>query len=64
MEAWKRSMAAHASQARTRNYVEFQLNRAVLNGRRCGVDFALPLFPNDSLVVASLAQLGRAARRF
>ncbi len=64
MEAWKQAMAAHVSQAQTRNYLEFQLDRAVLNGRRCGVDFAMPLFPNDPLVVASLAQLGRAARHF
>jgi LmbE family N-acetylglucosaminyl deacetylase len=64
MEAWKNAMAAHASQAQTRNYLEFQLDRARLNGRRCGVDFAMPLFPNDPLVVASLTQLGRAARRF
>jgi LmbE family N-acetylglucosaminyl deacetylase len=64
MKAWKQAMAAHASQTQTRNYLEFQLDRAVLNGRRCSVDFAMPLFPNDPLVVSSLAQLGRAARHF
>ncbi len=51
MEAWKQAMAAHAWQAQTRNYLGFQLARAALNGRRCGVDFAMPLFPNDPLVV-------------
>lgn len=64
MEAWEKSMGAHASQAQTRNYVEFQLTRATLNGRRCGVDFAMPLFPNDPIVVSSLARLGHGARRF
>jgi LmbE family N-acetylglucosaminyl deacetylase len=64
MESWRQAMAAHASQAKTRNYVEFQLERAKLNGLRCEVDFALPLFLNDPLVVTSLAQLGRSARRF
>jgi LmbE family N-acetylglucosaminyl deacetylase len=64
MEAWKQAMAAHASQAQTRDYLQFQLDRAVLNGRRCGVDSAMPLFPNDPLVVNSLTQLGRAARHF
>jgi len=64
METWGKAMAAHASQAQTRNYIEFQLNRAALNGKRCGVDFAMPLFPNDPLVLASLTQLGRAARHF
>ena len=57
-------MRAHASQARTRDYLAFQLDRAVLNGRRCGVDCAIPLFPNDPLVFPSLAELGRAARHF
>ena len=64
MAAWKRAMTAHASQAQTRNYIELQLARAALNGQRCGVNFAMPLFPNDPLLLASLTELGRAARRF
>jgi hypothetical protein len=57
-------MAAHASQLQTRNYVEVQLARARVNGSRCGVSAAIPLFPNDPLVFDSLAALGRSARRF
>lgn len=62
--AWVASMEAHASQIKTRNYSELQLARAQLNGSRCGVEHAIPLFPNDPLVVDSLEQINRTARRF
>jgi LmbE family N-acetylglucosaminyl deacetylase len=61
---WTAAMAAHDSQMRTRNYVELQLTRARVNGLRAGVEYAVVLFPNDALVVDSLATLERAARRF
>jgi len=61
---WTSAMEAHASQMRTRNYVELQLTRARLNGLRCGVGHAIALFPADPMVVNSLAQLGRGARQF
>lgn len=64
MESWTRSMEAHTSQSKTRNYVELQLTRARVNGLRCGSEHAIALFPNDPLVVSSLTQLGRSARRF
>jgi N-acetylglucosamine malate deacetylase 1 len=64
VETWKAAMTAHASQMRTRNYVELQITRARLNGLRAGVEHAIPLFPADALVVDSLAVLERAARRF
>lgn len=62
--AWTASMEAHASQLKTRNYVELQLTRARLNGLRAGVEHALPLFPSDAIVVNALSVLERAARRF
>jgi N-acetylglucosamine malate deacetylase 1 len=61
---WTAAMEAHASQARTRNYVELQLTRAHLWGLRAGVDHATALFPNDPLVLDSLAPVGRGVRRF
>jgi LmbE family N-acetylglucosaminyl deacetylase len=61
---WIRAMEAHASQLRTRNYVELQVTRARLNGLRAGVEHAVPLFPSDPPLVGSLAALERAARRF
>jgi len=62
--AWTAAMEAHASQAQTRDYVELQLTRARLRGLRAGVGHAIALFPNDPLVLDSLAQVNRSARRF
>jgi N-acetylglucosamine malate deacetylase 1 len=62
--AWTSAMAAHASQVRALNYIEFQLARARLNGLRAGTGHAIALFPNDPLVLDSLAQLSLGARRF
>ena len=62
--AWTASMEAHATQLRTRNYVELQLARARVLGLRAGVEYAQSLYPNDPLIFDSLAPLTRAARRF
>ncbi|HEY0946144.1 MAG TPA: PIG-L family deacetylase [Opitutaceae bacterium] len=64
MSAWKAAMEAHASQMKTRNYVELQLARARVHGLRAGVEHAIALFPSDPLVIDSLSQLGKSARRF
>jgi LmbE family N-acetylglucosaminyl deacetylase len=62
--AWIAAMKSHASQLRTRDYVEFQLTRARLHGLSAGVEYAQPLFPASPPLVGSLAGLERAARRF
>ena len=62
--AWTAAMEVHASQAQARNYVELQLTRARLLGLRAGIGHAIALFPNDPLVLDSLAQVRRSARRF
>ena len=64
MKRWIRAMSAHASQMKTRNYVEMQVARARLNGLRAGRESATPLFPADPLVVTSLSALDRGARQF
>jgi LmbE family N-acetylglucosaminyl deacetylase len=64
ISAWTKSMEAHASQLRTRNYVELQLTRARLNGLRAGVGYATALFPNEPLMLDSLQLFGRGAREF
>ena len=64
LAAWTAAMEAHASQVRARNYIELQLARAHLLGVRAGVGHAIALFPNDPLVLDSLAQVNREARRF
>jgi LmbE family N-acetylglucosaminyl deacetylase len=61
---WTRSMEAHASQMKTRNYVELQVTRARVLGLDAGVAYAQALYPNDPLVFDSLAALSRGARKF
>jgi LmbE family N-acetylglucosaminyl deacetylase len=64
LKSWTAAMEAHTSQVTARNYIELQLTRSRLLGARAGIGHALPLFPNDPLVVNSLEQIGRSARRF
>lgn len=61
--AWTAAMQAHASQLKTRNYVELQLARARWHGLRAGVEYAQPLWPAEPLVVEALSPLLRAQRR-
>jgi len=64
VQAWTDSMKAHASQGRTRNYVEMQLLRARSLGARANIGYATALYPNDPIVVGSLASVSRGARQF
>jgi LmbE family N-acetylglucosaminyl deacetylase len=61
---WWGAMQAHQSQAKTKEYAALQMARASMHGQRAGVSFAIPLFPNDTLIFESLKQLGRSARQF
>lgn len=61
---WTAAMSAHASQMKTRNYVDLQLARARVRGLDAGVTHAQALWPNDPLLFDSLAPLARGARRF
>jgi LmbE family N-acetylglucosaminyl deacetylase len=61
---WTAAMKAHATQTNALSYVDLQLTRAHLRGLRAGVGHAIALFPNEPVVVESLAQLGRGARAF
>jgi LmbE family N-acetylglucosaminyl deacetylase len=54
---WTAAMDAHRSQTKAINYIELQLNRARLNGARAGVQYAVPLFPNDPLLFDSLESM-------
>ena len=64
LAAWTAAMEAHSSQTSARSYVELQLTRARLRGLRAGIGHAIALFPNDPLVLDSLAAVSRGARRF
>ena len=61
---WTAAMEAHTSQTSARNYIELQLTRARLRGLRAGIGHAMALFPNDPLVLDSLAPVSSGARRF
>jgi LmbE family N-acetylglucosaminyl deacetylase len=63
VQIWTESMRAHASQSRTRNYVELQLLRAQSLGASAGLGHAMALYPNDPVVIGSLALAGLGARR-
>jgi LmbE family N-acetylglucosaminyl deacetylase len=52
--AWTAAMNAHASQTSAREYVEMQLARARYHGLRSGATHAIPLFPNEPVMVNSL----------
>lgn len=64
MDTWKRAMNAHATQTSYLNYVELQLTRARMFGLTAGIGHAIPLFPNDSIVVDSLEPISRGVRSF
>ena len=64
LEIWTRAMEAHASQTGARAYVELQLTRARLHGLAAGVELAIPLFPNDPIVIDALSAISRGARHF
>jgi LmbE family N-acetylglucosaminyl deacetylase len=55
LKTWTAAMEAHASQMKTRNYVEFQIARAKVAGMCAGVAYAQALFPNEPMVFDSLA---------
>jgi LmbE family N-acetylglucosaminyl deacetylase len=62
--AWTAAMKTQATQTRVLNYVELQLARAHLRGMRAGIGHAIALYPNDPIVVNTLAAVSRGARRF
>jgi N-acetylglucosamine malate deacetylase 1 len=64
VRAWTAAMEAHETQVSARNYIELQLLRARLLGARAGVDLAIALFPNEPLMLGSLAQAGIGVRKF
>jgi LmbE family N-acetylglucosaminyl deacetylase len=64
LQRWTQAMEAHASQMKTRNYVELQLARARVHGLNAGLAYAQPLWLGDPAVVDDLSTLARGARRF
>ncbi len=61
---WVELMECHATQLRTRHYVELQTARARLLGLTSGVEYAQALYPVDDLLINNLAALPRSVRLF
>ena len=64
LERWRELMECHASQLRTRRYVELQMARARLLGLGAGVEYAQALWTTDDLLVRNLFELPRSVRLF
>lgn len=63
-ERWIELMECHATQLRTRRYVELQTARARALGLTSGVEYAQALFPIDHWLVNNLAELPPSVRLF
>ena len=63
-QAWNELMECHASQLRTRRYVELQTARSRLLGLTSGVEYAQALYPVDDFLVGSLRELPASVRFF
>jgi LmbE family N-acetylglucosaminyl deacetylase len=63
-EKWKALMECHATQVKSRNYLDLQFARARQAGLLAGCEYALALWPNDPPVLDRLSRLPRGARAF
>lgn len=63
-EQWKMLMACHATQLKSRNYLDLQFARARQAGLLAVCEYAQALWPNDPPVVDRLSRLPRGARAF
>lgn len=63
-DEWVRLMECHASQMKTRRYVELQLARARALGLQVGGEYAQALWSNDPLRVSCLSAAPEGARLF
>lgn len=63
-ERWVELMKCHASQLRTRRYVELQTARARLLGLTTGVEYAQALYPVADFLIGDLAALPASVRLF
>jgi LmbE family N-acetylglucosaminyl deacetylase len=64
LSAWTKAMRSHASQLKSRQYIELQLARAQVNGLRAGMSHAIAIYPNEPIVLDRLSRLGKGARKF
>jgi LmbE family N-acetylglucosaminyl deacetylase len=63
-EAWEAAIQCHKSQMKTRNYLDLVMSRARTLGAAVGVEYAIGLWLNDPIRVASLGDLPLSSRCF
>jgi N-acetylglucosamine malate deacetylase 1 len=63
-DAWEAAIHCHKSQMKTRNYADLVISRARANGAAIGAEYAVGLWLNDPIRVASLADIGLSSRYF
>ena len=61
---WQAAIACHKSQMRTRSYPDLVAARARTLGAAIGADYAVGLWPNDPVRIASLSDLPLSSRYF
>ena len=64
VETWVAAMNCHATQVKSKGYIDLQLAGARLLGLNIGVEYAAGLFINDPVRVESLSDLTLSARNF
>ncbi len=63
-DTWRRAMESHASQMRTRGYVDLQVARARVLGAEIGTEYAMAVWANDPVRVEVLTDLRMTSRRY
>ena len=61
---WETAMLSHASQMRSRSYVDLRMSAARHLGLSIGVDYAAGFYVNDPVKVAALSDLTLSSRHF
>ncbi len=64
VDGWREMMNCHASQMKTRRYLELQVSRARTLGLQAGCEYAQALWPNDPVLVNGLNSAPRGIRLF
>ncbi len=63
-EAWVKSMHMHESQMKTMGYINLVGSKAKALGASIGVEYAIPLWVNDPVVLANLSLLDNSSRKY
>jgi len=61
---WEKSIKAHASQMKTKNYIDLVLTKARALGASIGVKYAVGLWKNDPVRLNSLSDINLSSRNY